>query len=240
MAKEISFWVKTSQIMNSVVSLLLIIFTLLCSPLSMADEHSLLHVLPLVVNDTTNTVKVPINTGRSQIMWKGTEMWETGKHEGTVNLGEGYLLLKNGQIAGGHFVADMNSIAITDIPASDPVPRKRLRNHLESEDFFYVEKYPIAEFEITKTEAMNGDSLRVWGDLSIRDVTKYISFVARQKSGTKSDPVFHTTFKIDRFAWNISYQGSYWKRITSILDNTFVDADISLSIELVVSVEINK
>ncbi len=224
--------------MNSPVSSLLIIFTLLCS-LLMTGEYLPLHALPLTVKDTTDTVKVPINTDRSLIIWKGTEMWESGKHEGTVNLGEGYLLLKNGQIAGGHFVADMNSIAITDIPESDPVPRKRLRNHLESEDFFYVEKYPTAAFEITKTEAMSGDSLRVWGNLSIRDVTKSTSFVAWQKSDQRSGLALYTTFKIDRFAWNISYQGSYWKRITSILDNTFVDADIFLSVKLVTSVKID-
>lgn len=224
--------------MSSPVSLLLIIFSWLCS-LLMAGEHSTMNAQPHTVHDTTGTVEVPIDTDRSLIVWKGTEMWESGKHEGTINLGEGYLLLKNGQIAGGYFVADMNSIAITDIPESDPVPRKRLRNHLESEDFFYVEKYPTAEFEITKTEVMNGDSLRVRGDLSIRDVTKSISFVAGQKSDQGYGLVFYTTFKIDRFAWNISYQGSYWKRITSILDNTFVDADIFLSVKLVTSVKID-
>lgn len=225
--------------MNSPVSLLLIIFSWLCS-LLMAGEHSTMTAQPHTVHDTAGTVEVPIDTDRSLIIWKGTEMWESGKHEGTINLVEGYLLLKNGQIAGGYFVADMNSIAITDIPVSDPVPRKRLRNHLESEDFFYVEKYPTAEFEITKTEAMNGDSLKVWGDLSIRDVTKSISFIAGQKSDQGYGLALYTTFKIDRFAWNISYQGSYWKRITSILDNTFVDADISLSVKLVTSIKINK
>lgn len=224
--------------MNSPVSLLLIIFSWLCS-LLMAGEHSTMTAQPHTVHDTAGTVEVPIDTDRSLIIWKGTEMWESGKHEGTINLVEGYLLLKNGQIAGGYFVADMNSIAITDIPVSDPVPRKRLRNHLESEDFFYVEKYPTAEFEITKTEAMNGDSLKVWGDLSIRDVTKSISFIAGQKSDQGYGLALYTTFKIDRFAWNISYQGSYWKRITSILDNTFVDADISLSVKLVTSIKIN-
>lgn len=224
--------------MNSPVSLLLIIFSWLCS-LLMAGEHSTMTAQPHTVHDTAGTVEVPIDTDRSLIIWKGTEMWESGKHEGTINLVEGYLLLKNGQIAGGYFVADMNSIAITDIPVSDPVPRKRLRNHLESEDFFYVEKYPTAEFEITKTEAMNADSLKVWGDLSIRDVTKSISFIAGQKSDQGYGLALYTTFKIDRFAWNISYQGSYWKRITSILDNTFVDADISLSVKLVTSIKIN-
>lgn len=220
--------------MNSPVFSFLIIFIWLCN-LLMAGWNSTIHAQPLMVKNTTDTVKVAINTDRSLIQWKGTEMWESGKHEGTVNLKKGYLSYKGDQIMSGHFMADMSTIAVTDIPKHEPVPRKRLIDHLKSEDFFYVKKYPTAEFEITSTEAMNGDSLRVWGNLSIRDVTKSISFVAYQKSDLRSGLTFYATFKIDRFAWNISYQGSYWDRITSILDNTFVDADISLSVQLISS-----
>lgn len=184
-------------------------------------------------NDTTGIVQVPINTDHSVILWKGTEMWQTRKHEGTVNLSEGYLLLDNGQIIGGHIIADMNSIAITDIPEHETVPRRRLRNHLKSDDFFHVDEYPTAEFKITQTETFKSDSLRVLGDLSIRDVTKSISFVASKKPDQNSTLILSASFTIDRFEYNISYQGSYWSRLTSILDNNLVDADISLSIELI-------
>ena len=182
--------------------------------------------------DTTQAVKVPIDIERSIIIWKGTEMWQSGKHEGTVNLSAGYLLFKGSRIVGGKVVADMNSIVITDIPKHESVPRERLRNHLKSEDFFYVEKYPDAVFEINKTEVLNNDSLSVQGDLSIRDVTETISIAASKNSEIDSTFAFEATFKIDRFVWNISYQGSYWKRITSILDNAFVDADIYLTVYL--------
>ena len=62
-------------------------------------------------------------------------MWQSGMHEGTVKLSTGHLLLRDGKIMGGEFIADMNSISITDIPSHEPVPRRRLRNHLKSEDF---------------------------------------------------------------------------------------------------------
>jgi len=187
------------------------------------------------VGDTTGVQQIPIDSKRSIILWKGTEMWQTGKHEGTVNLSEGYLSFENGQIIGGQFVADMNSIAITDIPKHEPIPRRNLRNHLKSDDFFYVEKYPTAEFKITKTEALKADSLKIWGDLSIRDVTKPISFTATKEEDKSSELVFNASFSIDRFEYNVSYQGSYWDRLTSIFDNNLVDADILLSIELVTS-----
>lgn len=220
--------------MNSTVASMLVILTCLFL-WSVAGENSSKSHPPLTVKDTTGTVEIPINTEVSRVIWMGTEMWETGKHEGTLSLSEGYLLMKNRQIEGGRFIADMHTIDITDIPESDPIPRKRLRNHLESEDFFYVEKFPAAEFEITKTEAINGDSLRVWGDLSIRDITNPISFIATREVNKDSGLVINAAFKIDRFEYNISYQGSYWKRISSILDNTFVDAEISLSVELVIT-----
>lgn len=183
--------------------------------------------------DTAGLITIPINTDRSRILWKGTEMWQSGKHEGTVTLGDGYLIFTGDHLRGGKFVADMNTIAVTDIPKDDPVPRRRLRNHLKSEDFFYVEKYPKAIFEITSSEQLKADSLRIRGDLSIRDVTKPVSFIALKKVEHDSTLSYMATFKIDRFDWNISYQGSYWERLTSILDNTFVDADIDLTIYLV-------
>ena len=185
--------------------------------------------------DSTQAVTIPINTDRSLILWKGTEMWQSGKHEGTVSLNSGYLTVKGDRITGGKFVADMNTITVTDIPEDDPVPRRRLRNHLKSEDFFYVEQYPHAIFEITSTDPFTTDSLKVWGRLTIRDVTKPISFIASKKVETDSSQGFHATLSFDRFAWNISYQGSYWERMTSILDNTFVDAEIYLTIHLITS-----
>lgn len=221
--------------MGSLLSLL-ITFGWLCFLLwGWVGIGSITRAVAQPAGDTTGIVKVPINTERSIILWKGTEMWETGKHEGTVNLKNGYLSYENGHIVGGHFVADMNSIVITDIPKHEPVPRRRLRGHLKSDDFFYVEKYPTAEFEITQTEVLKSDSVKVWGNLSIRDVTKSISFMASRKSGGNSTVALNTTFKIDRFEYNVSYQGTYWDRITSILDNTFVDADIQLTVKLIAS-----
>jgi hypothetical protein len=184
--------------------------------------------------DTVGLVQVPIDTKRSVIFWKGTEMRQSGKHEGTVNLKEGYLLMKQGHIVGGHVVADMHSIAVTDIPKNEPVPRKRLTEHLKSDDFFYVEKYPTAEFEITET--ISSDSLSVFGNLLIKDVSRSIDFTARTVQGLKSITAFEASFTIDRFEWNISYQGSYWDRISSIIDNNFVDADIILTVMLIPAV----
>ncbi|MGN8225137.1 YceI family protein [Gracilimonas sp. BCB1] len=182
--------------------------------------------------DSTEIMYLNVDTGQSVVKWKGTEMRGSDSHEGTLKLREGRLELKNGLLEGGYFIADMHSITVTDIPESDPVPRRYLTEHLESEDFFYVEKFPTAGFEITHTQKLEGNKVRVTGNLSVRDVTKEVEFVA-DKTQTSEATMYKASFIIDRFEYNISYQGSYWKRITSLIDNNFVDAEILISVELV-------
>lgn len=182
------------------------------------------------LTDRLEPDSLQLNTEASAIYWKGTKI--NGKHEGTVRLQEGYLVANEKAIVAGEFTADMNTISVTDIPEHEPVPRRRLRNHLKSEDFFYTEKYPTANFEIGETRKIKNDSLLILGLLSIRDVTKEIQLEAKRIESENGNPVFTTFFVIDRFEWNVAYRGSFWKRITSIFDNTFVNAEIELRVEL--------
>jgi polyisoprenoid-binding protein YceI len=182
--------------------------------------------------DSTESRNLIVDTGQSVVKWRGTEMRGSDSHEGILKLREGHLELEDGQLTGGYFIADMHSITVTDIPKSYPVPRRHLTEHLESEDFFYVEKYPTAGFQISHTRKLDGDRVRITGNLLIRDVTREVEFTATETSA-ESSLRYSASFTIDRFAYNISYQGSYWKRLTSLIDNNFVDAEISISVELV-------
>src|SRR5450759_606482 len=47
--------------------------------------------------------------------------------------------------------------------------------HLRSADFFDVEKYPYITFKLTGVEAVDAESFRVTGDLTVKDVTKPIA-----------------------------------------------------------------
>jgi polyisoprenoid-binding protein YceI len=49
---------------------------------------------------------------------------------------------------------------------------ERRDNHLRSEDFFYVEKYPTITFESTKVTPVGDGKLMVEGNLTMRGVTK--------------------------------------------------------------------
>ncbi len=49
--------------------------------------------------------------------------------------------------------------------------------HLKTDDFFNTEKYPQIKFTATKYEAVDNDgSYELYGDLTIRDVTKNVKF----------------------------------------------------------------
>ncbi len=170
-------------------------------------------------------VQVPIDIKKSEVKWKGTKMRGLGKHEGIISIKSGYFETKDGEFYGGKIVFDMNSISVTDIPKREPIPRRRLNNHLKSDDFFGVEKYPEAEFLIVKVLKKEKQNITVEGELSIRDVKDRITVfleISRDNSEIRS---ISSKLEFDRFNWNIGYKGSW-------ADRTLVDKEIEITLLL--------
>lgn len=168
---------------------------------------------------------LPIDMDSSVIHWKGTEFSGRGKHEGDIGLANGMVELCGSKLTGGWFSIDMNSIYITDIPLDDPIPRKNLRNHLMSKDFFAVEKFPLATFQITKIESFSADSARISGDLTMRDITHNITFDAAVLVDSKKLRA-SAQFSIIRQLWQINFIGS---KLTSDLVDDEIYLDVRLS-----------
>ena len=59
--------------------------------------------------------------------------------------------------------------------------------HLRSADFFAVENYPQMTFESTSIEAIDEDSLKIIGNLTINDTTNEVELLA-ELGGTDVDP----------------------------------------------------
>jgi len=59
--------------------------------------------------------------------------------------------------------------------------------HLRSPDFFEAERYPEMRFESTRIEAVDDESFRIIGDLTLRGVTNEIVLLA-EVQGTDVDP----------------------------------------------------
>jgi polyisoprenoid-binding protein YceI len=166
-----------------------------------------------------DTIKLDLD--QSKLFWKGTKMRGSGSHEGVVRISDGFLLRDKNGFSGGKFEIDMKSISITDIPLTDPIPIKNLTEHLMHSDFFDVDNFPIAEFEITAFKYHSEEDLEISGNLTIRGITKNITFSAIHNGNTLS-----TRFLIDRFDWNIAYEGSW-------ADRTLVDREIEFRVKLV-------
>lgn len=76
-------------------------------------------------------------------------------------------------------------------------------NHLKSDSFFDVPKYPQIHFISTKvTKSTNKDYLYLFGRLTIKDVTKEISFPFRA-TPVKEGLVFEGEFSLDRRDYHV-------------------------------------
>jgi polyisoprenoid-binding protein YceI len=63
--------------------------------------------------------------------------------------------------------------------------------HLKSADFFDVETYPTLTFRSTEVTAVDDETLRVTGDLTVKDVTRPIA-VDFEYAGSAQDPFGNT------------------------------------------------
>lgn len=205
---------------KSLIILFLIIPLISCTGKHKSDSQQAIIKQSSLSNSQGNSDTLKVNLSRSSIHWKGTKMGGAGKHEGQIELKDAFFNTSENHLVGGHFTVDMSTIQVTDIPEHEPVPRKRFIDHMKSEDFFDVENYSIAKFEITNLENITDDSLKVSGNLTIKEITKNITFLAEKKQ-----KAFTTKFTFDRFQWNIAYEGSW-------VDKTLVDKDIELTIKL--------
>lgn len=163
---------------------------------------------------------------QSSIQWKGFK--PTGSHNGTIAIADGSVSVNDGTIESGNFTIDMTSIAVTDIPVEEE-GNANLKGHLTSPDFFDVEAFPKAKFEVTKIETVNGKTI-LSGNLTLKDVTNNISFPVKTSIDGDTMNLKSETFTIDRSKWNIKY-GS--KSFFDNLGDKFINDDIELTINVV-------
>jgi polyisoprenoid-binding protein YceI len=98
------------------------------------------------------------------------------------------------------FTADVNSVN-TDNEMRD--------NHLKSDDFFNAAKFPQIKFVSTSFTPLGDNKYKLVGNLTIRDVTKPVTFDVKYggtvvaMGGTHAG--FKATTKIDRFDYNLKW-----------------------------------
>ncbi len=175
---------------------------------------------------TNPVIDGSVDLEKSTVNWTGYKV--TGKHYGTVNLKSADLSIEGAQIKGS-FVIDMTSIATKDISGGGAA---KLDGHLKSGDFFGVEKYPEARFEITSSNPGKVDgTVKVRGNLTIKETTAPISFlVSMTEDGDYTVATAEIT--VDRTTYDVRYGSG--KFFDNLGDKAIYD-DFDLTVTLYVS-----
>lgn len=161
---------------------------------------------------------------KTVIWWQGKKIG--GEHRGTIKLKSAELEMQNNRPVGGTIIVDMTTIVDTDI--DNEGMRKRLEDHLKSDDFFSVEKYPEARFEITGSEIKNGGSIEITGNITIKGITKTLEFVSDLTTSGEA-LIFKGNIEIDRTLFDVRYGSA--KFFANIADRAINDI-FSLDYEL--------
>ncbi|WP_417429408.1 YceI family protein [Halpernia sp.] len=137
------------------------------------------------VTTTTDGNLYIADLANSKIEWKGYKVFKSDNtsHIGTIALQSGQVTVKDGKLESGKFVANMGSLTSVDLK-DDAENLAKLNGHLKSADFFDVEKFPTATYEITKiSEAPSGSDYNTVlnGNLTIKGITKPVEFNANVK-----------------------------------------------------------
>jgi polyisoprenoid-binding protein YceI len=151
-----------------------------------------------------------VDTARSYIKFTGHGVGKN--HPGTFNLNYGAVTIMNDTISGGSFVINIKSL---DMEQQGADIKTKLKPHLLSGAFFDAEKFGTASFEITnvvpyevekdaKKSLVEGANFMVRGNLTLKDVTKNISFPARVELEGNTLKAL-SNFDIDRTEWQINY-----------------------------------
>ncbi len=165
--------------------------------------------------------KKAVKVDESTVTWKAYKV--TGSHTGTIALKSGALEFDGDKLVGGEFVVDMTSITNTDLEGEY---KGKLEGHLNSDDFFATASNPTSSLVFTNVEASGKNSYQVTGDLTIKGITKPVTFDV-SVYGSKAT----ATLKVDRAAYNVKYgSGSFFENLG---DKTIYDEfDLVVDLQL--------
>ena len=136
-------------------------------------------------------------TPASQVNFVGSKV--TGSHHGGFKAFTGYFTIKDGAPVGNDHkvIIDMKSTFADD---------EKLQGHLKSPDFFDVEKFPQATFDVTGFKKDSASSYTVSGNFTLHGMTKNISFPATVSMSGDSVKI-DAKFDINRKDFGIVYPG---------------------------------
>lgn len=154
--------------------------------------------------------KLMLDVAESKVEWKGYKVFksENTSHFGTLKFKSGEVTVKDNQLESGKWIVDISSLENVDLK-DDAEQKAKLEGHLKSGDFFEIEKYPTAEFEITKVAKATDNSdynTVIDGNLTIKGITKPISFKANVTVNGKEINIATEPTDIKREDFGVKFQ----------------------------------
>lgn len=178
----------------------------------------------------SNDIFAPATVSKteSQVNWKASKV--TGEHWGYVPIKNASLDVNGGKITGGSFDMDMVNLTVEDL--TDEKSKGNLTNHLKSDDFFSVEKFNTSTFKITDVKSTSATDYTITGDLTIKGITKPVSFPAKVAvAGNKMTAT--GTIKFDRTHYDIKFRsGNFFEN----LGDRMIYDEVNLDVKLVATI----
>lgn len=177
-------------------------------------------------NPVEKAAAYKVDVAGSAVKWTAYKVG--GKHFGKISLKSGSIEMSKTKLTKASFEVDMTTLTVEDISGEWA---DKLKGHLLSDDFFSVEKHKTAKFVSTKIVPNGKGGFSVTGDLTIKGISKPITFDAVVKNeGGKITGT--SAIKVDRTNYDIKYRSG--KFFQDLGDKAIYD-EFDLEVSLVAS-----
>ncbi|WP_029269942.1 YceI family protein [Flavobacterium sp. KJJ] len=177
------------------------------------------------------TTNFKIVSSNSSVDWTGRKV--TGVHNGTIGIKEGNFVLNDGKVKSGNIIINTSSIKILDV--TDPATNAQFAGHLASDDFFSIEKFPTASFDILSVKELSNSTYYLEGNLTIKNITHIVGFEALVENNQNAITL-KGKLVIDRTKYDIKFRsGNFFKDLGDTLIYNDFDLDFTITAEAVFS-----
>lgn len=175
------------------------------------------------------TKAVNFSPAQSKVEWVGSKIIGS-EHNGTISIKEASMKVENGVPKSAKIIVDMNSIKNRDL--KDKKYNDKLIGHLKSDDFFGTKKYKESTLIISKIQKVNDSKWRLDGNLTIKNKTKSVSFIANSTLNGSKLKAVKVDFEFDRTDFDIRYgSGKFFDNLGDKMISDKVQIKVMLMLE---------
>jgi polyisoprenoid-binding protein YceI len=169
-----------------------------------------------------------LDVKKSKLNWTGSKVLVDSKHTGTVDIKSGQVEFGKDGPTSALVIVDMKTIKNEDL--KDASYNKKLVGHLNSPDFFDIEKHPEATLKVASFKKSGPNAYDLTGDLTIKGTTKPVSFKATTASEKGGVSKISADLEFDRTEFGVRYgSGKFFQN----LGDKVISDKVQLKVELV-------